>query len=155
VSIIVPTLNRAGLLRRALVSFSHQNFPADRFEIIVVNNGSIDNTKDLVTSFIQSSPHHQIRYIYEPEPGALSGRHRGAREALGEILVFVDDDVEATHGWLSAIVATFEDNRVQLVGGRNLPKYEVDPPAWMESFWETAAHGGRYCWYLSLLDLGP
>jgi hypothetical protein len=43
---------------------------------------------------------------------------------------------------------------VQLIGGRNLPKYEVDPPAWIESFWDTMPEGGCYCWYLSLIDLG-
>jgi glycosyltransferase involved in cell wall biosynthesis len=154
VSVIVPTLNRSRLLQRALISLSLQTFSADRFEIIVVDNGCTDDTKQVVDAFIESSKDHKVRYIYEPEPGLLAGRHRGAAEASGKIFVFVDDDIEATHDWLSAIVTAFDDVSVQLVGGRNLPKYEIPPPAWIESFWDSTPDGGRYCWYLSLLDLG-
>jgi hypothetical protein len=75
-------------------------------------------------------------------------------EATGEILVFTDDDIEAVPGWLAAIVSGFDDPQVQLLGGKNLPKYEIAPPAWIEEFWEDAPGGGRYCFYLSLLDLG-
>jgi glycosyltransferase involved in cell wall biosynthesis len=153
-SIIVPTLNRSALLSKAVRSIALQTVPADQFEIIVIDNGSTDSTREIVDALIENHPHHEIRYVYEPEPGLLAGRHRGALEAIGELLIFVDDDIEAVAGWLTAIIAGFDDVRVQLIGGRNLPKYEIDPPAWIESFWESTPDGGRYCWYLSLLDLG-
>jgi glucosyl-dolichyl phosphate glucuronosyltransferase len=70
------------------------------------------------------------------------------------LLVFVDDDIEATSGWLQAIFETFKSPRVQLVGGRNLPKFAVQPPAWLEAFYDAMPDGGRYCGWLSLLDLG-
>ena len=98
--------------------------------------------------------HHRIRYLLEPEPGLLSGRHRGALESDGEILVFLDDDIEASAGYLHAILDAFQDPAVQLVGGANLPNYESEPPAWVESFWSTTPYGGRMCVFLSLLDLG-
>ena len=103
---------------------------------------------------MRANPHHQIRYFYEPVPGLLSGRHRGAREAHGTLLVFVDDDIDADPRWLQAIVATFADPSVQLVGGRNLPHYAITPPTWLDSFWGTTPYGGRACGYLSLMDLG-
>ncbi len=153
ISIIIPTLNRASLLFLAIESFVIQNFPAEQFEILVVDNGSTDSTKDVVEAAIASHPAHQIRYICESEPGLLSGRHRGAIEAKGEILTFVDDDIEAAINWLPAIKESFDNLSVQIVGGRNLPKYEVEPPEWLEWFWSTYPYG-KYCGYLSLLDFG-
>jgi glycosyltransferase involved in cell wall biosynthesis len=154
VSVIVPTLNRSILLRAAVSSITRQTFPVDQFEIIIVDNGSTDGTRETTDELIEGHRGHNIRYVYEPEPGLLAARHRGAFEAVGELFVFVDDDVEAVPGWLGAIVAGFNDPKVQLIGGRNLPKYEIDPPAWIDSFWDSTPYGGSYCWYLSLMDLG-
>jgi glucosyl-dolichyl phosphate glucuronosyltransferase len=153
-SIIIPTVNRASLLELAIESFCQQDFAADGYEILVVDNGSTDSTKDVTSAAIAAYPDRQIRYIYEPEPGLLSGRHRGAVEAKGEVLIFVDDDIAADRAWLGSIVGTFADPTVQLVGGKNLPTYEVETPTWLEGFWETTPYGGRACSYLSLLDLG-
>lgn len=151
-SIIIPTLNRAALLERALSSICRQSVSSEQFETLVIDNGSTDSTRKIANAFVQN--HSAIKYIYEPQPGLLAGRHRGAIAAVGELLVFVDDDIEAVPGWLAAIIRGFKDSSVQLIGGRSLPNYEVDPPAWIESFWETAQGGGKYCWYLSLIDLG-
>jgi glycosyltransferase involved in cell wall biosynthesis len=153
ISIIIPTLNRATLLELAIKSFCFQNFSPQEFEILVVDNGSTDNTKDITVDAINAFPSHQIRYIYEPEPGLLSGRHRGALEAKGEILIFVDDDIEADSNWLQAIKESFDDPTVQIVGGRNLPKYEIEPPEWLEWFWLDHPYG-KFCGALSLLDFG-
>lgn len=153
ISIIIPTLNRASLLELAIKSFCLQNLSPDNFEILVVDNGSTDNTKDITETAINAFPSHQIRYIYEPEPGLLSGRHRGALETKSDILTFVDDDIEADPNWLQAIKESFDDPTVQIVGGRNLPKYEAEPPQWLEWFWSDHAYG-KLCCELSLLDFG-
>jgi len=153
ISIIIPTLNRKKSLNLTLESLAVQNFPLDQFEILIVDNGSTDGTKSASEKIRSQHPEHQIRYIYEPEPGLLSGRHRGALEAQGDILTFVDDDIEADVNWLQAIQESFGESTVQLVGGRNLPKYEVEPPEWLQWFW-TECDQGCYCSSLSLLDLG-
>ncbi len=152
-SIIIPTFNRACYLALAINSFVAQKFPAEKFEILIIDNGSTDNTKQVAETAISTNPSHQIQYIYEPEPGLLSGRHRGAIEAKGDILIFVDDDIQADVNWLQAIESSFTAPSVQVVGGRNLPKYEVEPPEWLEWFWEKHP-SGQSCSYLSLLDLG-
>ena len=153
ISIIIPTLNRANLLELAIKSFCLQNFSLDKFEILVVDNRSVDNTKEITQTAINSFHSNRIRYIYESELGLLSGRHRGALEAKGDILVFVDDDIEADPNWLSAIYESFQNPLVQLVGGRNLPKYESTPPEWLEYFWVEHPFG-QYLGELSLLDFG-
>lgn len=137
-----------------MYSITRQTFPANEFEVVVVDNGSTDGTNETINSLIKNHPRYTIRYFCEPEPGLLSARHRGVLEAKGELLVFVDDDIEAVPGWLTAIVTGFDDAKVQLIGGPSLPKYENDPPPWIETFWNTTSEGGRWCWHLSLLDLG-
>ncbi len=154
ISIIVPTRDRCSLLRKAIKSFVAQSLPADQFEIVVVDNGSTDATRETVEALQIEHPAHQLRYILEPAPGLLSGRHRGAKEARADLLVYTDDDIEAVPGWLAAIVSGFVDPKVQLLGGKNLPKYEGPVPHWIEQFWEAVPDGGQYCFYLSLLDLG-
>jgi glucosyl-dolichyl phosphate glucuronosyltransferase len=153
-SCCIPTFNRSRSLATAIRSLCDQTLEPASWEILIVDNGSSDNTRGETESIMREMPHHRIRYLFEPEPGLLSGRHRGALESNGEILVFLDDDIEAAPGYLHAILDAFEDPAVQLVGGPNLPRYESEPPAWVESFWSTTPYGGRMCGFLSLLDLG-
>src|SRR5262245_7274440 len=153
-SCCIPTFNRRQSLARAIRSLCNQTLEPGSCEILIVDNGGSDNTRGETESIVREMPHHRIRYLFEPEPGLLSGRHRGALESNGEILVFLDDDIEAAPGYLHAILDAFEDPAVQLVGGPNLPSYESEPPEWVESFWSTTPYGGRMCGFLSLLDLG-
>ncbi|MBI5882432.1 MAG: glycosyltransferase family 2 protein [Elusimicrobia bacterium] len=152
-SIIIPTLNRSRSLIRALRSLRGQDFPAHGFEALIVDNGSTDPTRSVAEGFIARHPGHRFRYIHEPEQGLLFVRNRGASEARGDILVFIDDDIEPALGWLKAIQRSFVDPSVQLVGGRILPRYEARPPAWLEWFW-TGHPEGRFCAPLGLLDFG-
>jgi glycosyltransferase involved in cell wall biosynthesis len=152
-SIVIPTLNRDKFLHLCLLSLIQQNYPQSDYEILVIDNGSTDQTKQITEDIIQQNPDHHIRYIYEPEPGLLSGRHRGALEAQGEICTFIDDDIEADPNCLKAIHDSFIDTTVQLVGGRNLPKYETEPPQWLNWFWADHPYG-KTCGELSLLDFG-
>ncbi|MBD2113951.1 MULTISPECIES: glycosyltransferase family 2 protein [Cyanophyceae] len=153
ISVIIPTLNRADSLALALESMTRQQAPGNDFEVLVVDNGSTDHTKAVVQAFADELAWAHLRYIFEPEPGLLSGRHRGAQEAQGDILSFLDDDVELDPGWLAAIQNAFTDATVHLVGGRNLPHYESEPPPWLQYFWQKCP-GGQLCTELSILDLG-
>jgi glucosyl-dolichyl phosphate glucuronosyltransferase len=153
VSVVVPTFNRATLLRRTLQSLVAQTLPADQFEILIIDNRSADATKTVVEDFIARHPGHRVRYVYEGEPGLLAGRHRGTSEALGELLVFIDNDVTTAPDWLRTISDSFRDPAVHIVGGPLLPDYEVDPPEWLNAMW-TPEQNGRSLGYLSLIDLG-
>jgi glycosyltransferase involved in cell wall biosynthesis len=94
-----------------------------------------------------------LRYIYEPTPGLLAGRHRGIRESQGEICAFIDDDVRLDPQWLLAIQDAFRDPAVSLASGPSSPLFEVVPPAWLEDFYEENDRG-RFCVFLSLIDGG-
>src|SRR6516164_5178448 len=127
ISVIVPTRNRSSALASCLASLAQQTLAADAFEVIVVDNGSEDSTKEVVAQAVAAYPRHSIRYLLENVPGLLSGRHRGAMAAAGEILVFIDDDIEASQDWLAALANPYVDEEVHLVGGRSLPTYETAP----------------------------
>ena len=127
----------------------------DEFEIIVLDNGSTDNTRTVVTGM--GARFQNIRYFLDPEPGLHSGRHCGLREAKGELLTFADDDIEALPSWLESIVQSFADTGVVMVGGNNLPMFMEPPPPWLSTLWERSNLGGRAIPSLSVLELpgGP
>ena len=124
----------------------------DRFEVLVVDNGSIDETAEVVKA--KSQLLRNLRYYYEAEPGLHAGRHRGLKEAKGDILVYIDDDIEATTNWLSSIQQAFTDPEVVLVGGNNLPLFIELPPKWLEAMWNNSKiNRGRALPSHSLLEL--
>lgn len=150
-SVIIPTRNRAVRLRRLLEALCGQTFPPDRFEVVVVDNGSNDETPAVVDE-LAGSVRYALRYLREDTPGLHRGRHAGWHAARAELLVFADDDVVPTSSWLAAVRETFESPEVALIGGKNLPDWAVPPPAWLLRMWER--RGPRCIPQLSVLDLG-
>ena len=155
ISIIVPTCGRISSLIRTLDTLHGQSFPAHAYEILIVENGPKSEAERHIAQVAARHSNHTTRYLHEPVPGLLAGRHRGALEARGEILVFVDDDIDAHPGWLQAIADSLEDDSVALVGGPSLPHYEAPEPTWLADYWWTSPYGGQACGLLSLVDLGP
>ncbi len=151
ITVIIPTRNRAELLRNALESITSQIYPSSEFEVIIVNNASTDHTVGVVDSFLTRFAH--IRCVYEPELGLHAGRHRGLKEAKGDVLVYVDDDIIATPSWLSAIAENFIDSKVVMVGGNNFPEFQGDVPDWLQKLWLRPSMGGHGIGSLSILSL--
>lgn len=87
VSVIIPTYNRAKLIRRAVDSVLSQSYKD--YEIIIVDDGSTDNTKEILANYDGS-----IRYIYKNNEGISATRNRGIKEAKGEFIAFLDSDDE-------------------------------------------------------------
>jgi glycosyltransferase involved in cell wall biosynthesis len=90
VSVVVPTYNRRAVLARVLDALEHQTHDADRFEVIVVSDGSTDGTDQLLARWA-TSPRRQA--ITQANAGPGAARNAGAAAAAGSLLVFVDDDV--------------------------------------------------------------
>jgi glycosyltransferase involved in cell wall biosynthesis len=151
ISIIIPTYNRAPTLRQTLLSIFKSNL--EGIEIIVVDNGSTDDTARICRDF-QQADKKGLRYYYDAEPGLLTGRHKGASVANGDILCFLDDDVELSSTWVQGVREAFGDAEVQLATGPSLPRYETQPPEWLRYFWTPWEKRGTACFWLSLMDLG-
>ncbi|WP_341328141.1 glycosyltransferase [Methylotuvimicrobium sp. KM2] len=88
------------------------------FEILIVDNNSTDNTQKLVECFAKGSA-IPIRYVMETEQGIAYARNRAIEESLSSrYLAFIDADELPTPGWLQSAIDTFQDNRVDCVGGK-------------------------------------
>lgn len=109
ISVIVPTRNRAGSLRRLLRTLAVQDYP--NYEVIVVNNESNDDTERVIKKF-------KVRSI-QAKGGIARVRQSGAECAKGEILAMTDDDCELPPDWLSAIGKAFMENPgAGIIGGK-------------------------------------
>src|SRR3989338_919271 len=95
VSIIIPLYNQQQKLLRCLSSIRQQTFTD--FEIIIINDGSIDVTSDSlyknVMNEFSSAGGNNFKYIYQANAGAPAARNRGFREAGGQYVIFCDADV--------------------------------------------------------------
>lgn len=149
-SVIIPTHNRSDLLKNLLESLKQQTLSQDEFEILIIDNGSTDDTKIVAESFFREFKN--IKYFLEEKPGLHEGRHRGLKEAVSDILVYCDDDIEPFPTWLEGIKNSFINHEVVLVGGKNLPKWEVEPPKWIKEWYEKGNEYGKCLGYLSILD---
>jgi glycosyltransferase involved in cell wall biosynthesis len=131
ISIIIPTYNRAKMLGITIESFVCQNYPKDQYEIIIADNNSKDNTKEVIEEWQMKLP-ATIKYIFENKQGVHYARNTAAKYAKGEILYYTDDDMIADQNLLSEILKPFLlDDKVATVTGRVLPKWEVSPPQWI------------------------
>lgn len=152
ISIIIPTRNRAVYLAETLASLgaAAADMPA---EILVVDNGSTDTTREVVSRFSRTSS-LPVRYAYEPTPGLHVGRNLGAQLAQGDILAYLDDDVFVDPNWLTGIrdaFAKYPD--LALLGGPCVPHWEATPPDWVMKLRYPSSDGGWILGQLSLVDL--
>jgi glycosyltransferase involved in cell wall biosynthesis len=145
VSVIIPTYNRSGLLAETVESFLHQTYPANRFEIIVVDNDSSDDTPAVIEELVAKSS--RVRGVVEMRKGAHFARNTGGRAAKGAILYFTDDDMLADERLLEKIVEPFSIGaNVGSASGRIIPAWQTEPPVWILEYCRNEL--------LSLNDLG-
>jgi glycosyltransferase involved in cell wall biosynthesis len=129
-SVVVCTHNRSARLARCLAALSAQSAAANEYEVIIVDNGSSDDTRDLATAFCRRHP--AFRYISEPNPGVAVARNTGVRDSAGAILAFADDDTEPEPSWLQRILGCFRAlPDVGVVGGEIIPMWGAERPDWL------------------------
>ncbi len=122
VSIVVPTCNRREVLGRCMEALAKQTYP--NFEVIVVDDGSTDDTPQFLERFAAEHPRLRFRWLRnEHNIGANPSRNRGIREASGEFVAFEDNDCIAQPEWLERLMNGFSSDRVAAVTGlvRDLP----------------------------------
>lgn len=130
VSIIVCSYNGAATLAACLDSLGKVDYPD--YEVILVDDGSTDNTAEIVARF------PSVRYIHQKNHGLSHARNTGAAAAKGEVFAYTDSDCMADRDWLYYLVATLLSGNYAGVGGPNVP-----PPAqnWVQAC-VAAAPGG-------------
>ena len=128
-SALICTHNRADYLRQAIESLQQQQMAQDQYEIIVVDNGSTDSTRQVVGKFSRIP---NLFYLYEPRLGLAYARNTAWQNARGAYVAYLDDDALAYPDWLSKTVEAFNRQpRPGCVGGRTDPLWEATRPAWL------------------------
>src|SRR5690242_18074557 len=97
ISVVICTRNRAILLSRALTSIVEQAFPSDAYKIVIVDNGSTDDTPEIRQHFQAAAA---LRYLREERIGLCVARNTGWSNARGRYIAFFDDDAIAGPTWL-------------------------------------------------------
>jgi glycosyltransferase involved in cell wall biosynthesis len=131
VSVIVPIYNGERYLPELIRRLLAQTYPADRWEVLWVDNGSCDRTPALLQAAVAAAQGRMQILTYGAVQSAYAARNQGIRAATGEILAFTDADCYPAATWLEELVQPFTDPAVGLVAGA----VESFPgPSWLERY---------------------
>lgn len=116
ISVVVPVYNGEQMIADCIESILACEYPSDRHEVLVVDNGSSDRTPEIVSRL-------PVNLLSESRRGVSFARNRGIAEARGEVIAFIDGDCVADPAWLRELARPFEDPAVGCVAGelRHLP----------------------------------
>ncbi len=144
-SVIICTYNRSELLSQALESLVCQTLEKKNYEIIVVNNGSTDNTSDVVWSFQRRYKNHIINLVKEKRLGLGIARNTGLLSAKGKFVTFLDDDAKADLNWLESALKIFGSIKPDplVIGGPIIPFYSGQKPKWFSDLYEADFKGNK------------
>lgn len=133
VSVVIATRNRRALLAQTLDALARQTWPSDRFEIVIADNGSTDDTRAVIERAAATPGATSIRYLLVATPGKSHAINAALREARGDLLALTDDDVLPEPNWIERLAAALTETNADFAAGRILPRWESSPPAWMSS----------------------
>lgn len=109
-SVIVPAYNASKTIEACLNALIHQSVHTMDYEVIVVDDGSTDNTSEIVKRF-------PVKYFRQENRGPATARNKGAQEAKGEIILFTDSDCVPRYNWIEEMVKPFNDSEIIAVKG--------------------------------------
>jgi glycosyltransferase involved in cell wall biosynthesis len=143
-SVVVCTRNRSSLLGEACEAILGIDPPDGGWELLIIDNGSTDDTRDVAKSVRRRAP-ELVTVIDEPTVGLSAARNRGFAESRGSVVAFIDDDAFPEPTWLVSLMEAFDDQDVASAGGPVEPIFEGDLPPWFQ---------GRYLGYLTVWNPG-
>lgn len=131
----ISTYNRERYLPQVLASLKKQTIDKKLFEIVIVDNNSPGNTREISEEFIKNNPDLIVSYHLESNQGLSFGRNRGIDEAKGKYITFIDDDAFLAENYLEKIYNYFEsDSSVAAIGSKILLHYEDIIPDWENKY---------------------
>ncbi len=144
VSIILCTRDRVSALRLTLESLKKAWIaPETTAEIIVVDNGSTDDTAEMVRGSLLRN--FEVQYLFEPTPGKSNGLNLALAHARGKFLLFTDDDVDVAEDWVQRMISRIVDNGCDAVTGEITLAPHLERP-WMSSgqrWWLASSRDAR------------
>jgi glycosyltransferase involved in cell wall biosynthesis len=124
ISIIIPVYNEEEFLKHCLAAVFELNYPKDKYEVIVVDNGSCDNTQSIAKSF-------NVKLLSLPSLTISAVRNFGAKNSAGELLAFLDADCVPTKDWLNFAAKTVLENNCATGAPYEVPK----SAGWISNAW--------------------
>lgn len=131
VSVVLPTFRRPDALARLLTTLVGQALPGQTWELVIVDNDPAASARDLVAATTAPAG-TTVRYVNETTPGSASARNRGIAEALGEVVVLVDDDVVVEDRWLTELVGPILTGEADATAGRVILERPDHVPRWFD-----------------------
>src|SRR3954469_13944522 len=131
-AVVVPTFNRAKQLEPLLERLVSQEPRGVRYEVVIVDNNSKDDTRQVVEAAARADPEQRLRYVFEPRQGVSYARNTGVEHTTAPLIAFLDDDGLPGTDWVWAMKRAFDEHpEVDCLGGRIKPNWITPPPAWM------------------------
>ena len=166
-SLIICTYHRARLLTHCLEALAAQEPVDEPWELLVIDNNSPDDTRQVTEEFLARHPHLSGRCLTEPQQGLSHARNRGYREARADWVLYLDDDAKPRPDLLQRALWLINRAQYQIVGGVYLPWYHYGRPYWYQDRYASnalpyteltvppsnyVATGGVMLWDTSLLE---
>jgi glycosyltransferase involved in cell wall biosynthesis len=154
ITIAICTYNRSDALERCLDALAAQTCAATRFEVLVVDNASTDDTPTVVRRFAHKFS--MFKYAQEPVQGLARARNRALSQCQSEILGFTDDDAIPNPDWVATILETFRGlpESYAAIGGEIEPIWERERPQWLDDKMLRTL-GARLGWDTNERELEP
>jgi len=144
ITCITPTFNRANLLKKAIESTLSQTY--SHWEMIIIDDGSTDNTEDVVKNYIKRDK--RIRYFKNPKKGANAARNYGISQAKGEWIAFLDDDVENVPDRFAKLIRANNEVDINfIVAGYYFYTKKGNLKSYTKGWWATGAPMTS-CWFI-------
>jgi cellulose synthase/poly-beta-1,6-N-acetylglucosamine synthase-like glycosyltransferase len=126
VSVVIPTYNRSENLSRCLDSLFNQTYPKDRYEVIIINDGSKDNTEEVLREYEEKAP---CMFIWDTQEnqGIAIATNSGISRSKGDFICFTGDDCIPETNWIEQLVNGFNNDTIGAVGGKVL-SYQTNSP---------------------------
>ena len=125
-SVIIPAFNRSDEIKELLTSIAGLDFPKDKFEVIISDDGSTDNTKELVKSF-QEKHDFNLRFISQENKGPGAARNHAMENAGSDFFIFVDSDVTMPSDWMLKIDQQLTSEKADAFGGPDSYRDDFSP----------------------------
>jgi GT2 family glycosyltransferase len=116
-SVIIPTYERPAQLAACLRALACQDYPLERFEVIIVDDGGANSLRNILDQFREST---DLKLLEQKNTGPAGARNFGASRARGQFLAFTDDDCAPDANWLRALALSFSQNPDRIIGGRTI-----------------------------------
>ncbi len=131
-TVLFATYNGQKTLDTVLKAYCRLAVPPGKWKLVIVDNGSKDNTRSIINSYHNVLP---ITYLFEDKPGKNAALNTGLREVEGDLVILTDDDVLPQPDWLIQYrIASDSHPDYDIFGGRILPHWEIPPEEWLTSW---------------------